>query len=220
MRYYWNALVKEVVKLFTILYVPLLLSGCSPGINSGDLTVSASGSSAILSGPNNGYIKYTAIYGSEHGHPDHRKSDISYGHSNLLVSLFILVPKDAVLYGVGGGNGDIPLYYQLIYNNTNWLLYPVSYFAKKKSNGTFDLANKKTFLWGFDGKKRTITIANNTYTISPGDYVIVKLDKHWNPIVGVGEESFEKLQISSVTRSKILKCYITIKKGIHALGKC
>ena len=220
MKYYRITLIKEVVELFIILFMLFLLSGCSPAVNPDDLTVAASGNSVILSGSSNGYIKYSSIYGSEHGHPDHRKSDISYGNLNLLVSLFILTPKDSVWVNVGSGTGDIPLYYKLIYNNTNWLLYPKLHFAKKKSNGIYDLANKKIFSWGFNGKNRTITIAGNAYTISPGDYVIVKLDKYWNPEIGIGEKSFGKLQISSVTRNEILKCYMTIIKGIGAHGKC
>lgn len=214
----WNNLIRKVVVLFPVLFILILLYGCSPVNNPGDLSVVAEKSGPVLTGTNNAYVIYSAIYGTEYGHSDRRKSDASYGHLNLLVSLFILMPQDDDWRYIGGGTGDIPWRYSMFYNSVEWLLYPHSYFVKLKNNGTADLASKKKFTWGFDGKNRTITIDENISTISAGEYVIVKLDKHWKPEVWVGESSFDELIISLETRNKILNCYMALQEGVNA--KC
>ena len=220
MKCYCNSLKKVLIKLFSVLLIFTQVVACSPPDNRGDLSVAASGGAAFSTSFDNTQMKISAIYGSEYGHQNKKKSDISYGNLNLLVSLFIFLPNETSWYYAGGGNGKNPLYYRLIYTHTNWLLNPYSLYAPTDIKGDVDLTKKMAFSWEFDGKKRAIKIAGKTYPISSGDYVLVKIDKDWKPDVWVGEEGFQKLNILTESRNEILKCFATIKKGIGALGKC
>ena len=220
MSNYCDNLKNRVAKLFVISLIFTQVSGCHPTDNKGDLSVKASAGSSLKIGDDNDKIAISIIYGSEYGHPDPRKSDIRSGHLNLLVSLYVFLPKGNDWEYVGGGTGENPLFPGLFYNHNNWLLNPFMMYAIRNNKGIADLENKKTFSWGFDGKNRTIKIDNKKYPISAGDYVLVKLNSDWKPEVWVGEIGFNKLVISSDIRNKIIKCHEFLKEGIHATGKC
>jgi len=157
------------------------------------------------------------LRGQEVDHPNPERSDSRKSRNNLLLALFVIPPQDNAWRFSGGGSNARPLYYRLFYH-ARWMFYPIVEFAKPFKKGDIsENTESRKFVLEFDGRNRLITIAGNKYPITVGEFVVVKLDKHWNPEVGIGEESFEKLNIPAETRELITKCLVTLEKGLGAI---
>jgi hypothetical protein len=193
----------------TISLVLLVLYGCNPNRNSGDLIVGSNAAGQIRT--NATMATFTALYGIEVGHPDSKRSE------HLLVALFILLPEDDVWKYSGGGSIARPLYYRL-FGHARWLFYPQTVFVAVDKSGHFSERSERSKVnWKFDGRDRSITIAGVRHPVSAGSFVIVKFDKKWDPEVGVGEQSFDKLRINLKTRLLLLECFEGARLGIGAL---
>ena len=205
----------KITCLITALYSLLTLSGCNPERNPGDLLVGSTSSGILAAGNVTG--SFTALYGTEIGHPDPNRSDPARANHNLLLVLFILTPQEKTWRFAGGGSDSSPWYYGLFYS-ARWLHYPRTIFIKPDNNGIIsENTERRNISWEFDGRNRSISIAGSKYPISVGDFVIVKLNKHWIPEVGVAEASFDLMQIPPEARQLISQCLVPIKKGINAL---
>ena len=193
----------------------MMLSGCNPKRNPGDLIIGSNGTGLVsvknLSGT------FTALYGVEVGHPNAERSNLGGHNQNLLLALFVFPPQDNVWKYSGGGSSARPWYYRFFYS-ARWMHYPIVIFAKPDKDGNIsENTERRKFVLEFDGRNRIITIAGNKYSITVGGFVVVKLDKHWNPEVGIDEQSVEKMNIPAETRKLISECLVTLRKGIHAL---
>jgi len=208
--------VSQMKPILLVISLSLItLSGCNPKRNPGDLIV-GSNSTGLVSVKNLSGT-YAALYGVEIGHPNPERSDPSKQNQNLLLALFVLPPQDNVWKYSGGGSSARPWYYRLFYS-ARWMYYPIVTFAKPDKNGNIsENTERRKFTWGFDGRNRLITIAGNKYPITVGELVVVKLDKRWNPEVGIGEKSIEKMGIPVETRKFISECLVTLSIGMHAL---
>jgi len=201
--------------LLAVSLLLITLFGCDSKRNPGDLIVGSNSAGPVSVKHTSG--TFTALYGVEVGHPNPERSDPSKHNENLLLALFVIPPQDNAWQFSGGGSSARPWYYRLFYS-ARWTFYPIVIFAKPYKNGNVsENSERRKFAWGFDGRNRLITIAGNKYPISVGEFVVVKLDKRWNPEVGIGEKSFEKMRILAETRKLITKCLLTLSKGIHAL---
>lgn len=199
-------------RTLTVLLLILVTIGCSPKRNPSDLLLGSGGSGAISLSENIGI--YSAQYGTEVGHPDRNRSDPRRHNQNLIIALFILMPKDNEWVNSGGGSSGRPWYYRFFYS-ARWLSYLYEEFVKPDADGNIK-ANyiRKRFSWRFDGRKRIVTIKGVDYPFSVGSFVLVKLDQHLEPEVAVGTGSFDKLQIPQKHREIILKCLLSKKMGI------
>ena len=181
----------------------------------GDLVVGSSAAGIVSNDVTIG--SYTALYGEEVGHKDSRRSDPAYDKNNLLVALIILTPPEEKWQFSGSGSNAAPWYNRLGYRQ-RWMHYPHTAFVRPEKNGkTFENWDKREFNWEFDGRSRSIRIADNTYAFSAGELLIVKIDKDWNSEVGIGEESLDTMQIGLKVRKIISECLKTLRLGIHAL---
>lgn len=201
--------------LFSFLLLSLALSGCNPMGNPGDLVVGSNAAGIISNGVIIG--SYAALYGEEVGHKDSRRLVPAYTNNNLLLALIILTPPEDTWQFSGSGSNAAPWYNRLGYRE-RWMHYPHTAFIKPEKNGkTFENWEKREFNWEFDGRSRSIRIADNTYPISAGGLVIVRFDRDWNPEVAIGEESLDTMQIRLEGRKIISECFKTLRLGIHAL---
>lgn len=196
--------------------LPLIaLLGCNSEWNPGDLIVGSNSAGPVSVKIDSG--AFTALYGVEVGHPNPERSNSSKHTENLLLALFVIPPQDSAWRFAGGGSNARPWYYRLFYH-ARWMFYPILKFTKPYKKGVIsENMEIREFSWRFDGRDRIITIAGDKYPIIAGEFVVVKLDKRWNPEVGIGEESFEKMNIPAETRELVARCLVTLNRGIAAL---
>jgi len=192
-----------------------MLSGCNPQTSPGDLIV-GSNASGVLSVKNTSR-SFAALYGVETGHPDPDRSDPRKHTKNLLQALFVIPPEETAWIYAGGGSNARPWFYRLFYS-ARWMHYPIVFYTLPDQSGHFsENSEKREVTWEIDGRNRLIAIAGKKYPMTPGEFIVVKLDERWNPEVGIGEKSFDEMNIPAHTRNLISECMKTMNKGIHAL---
>ena len=177
----------------------LVLSGCNPPRNKGDLLVGSTGGGPISNEYSLGAVK--RLYGQELEGPIGTNS----GKQIRLITLFVITPESETWKYAGGGSTGHPWPLGFFYS-ARWMHYPIVHFANPEANGDIkENSERRDFKFEFNGRNRTIEIAGEIYPITIGDFVFVKLNRKWEPRVWIGVESLNSIPISVVTRKTIMK---------------
>jgi hypothetical protein len=97
----------------------------------------------------------------------------------------------------GGGGGSEP---------TPWRHQATMFWAPGDADGWYDPdATRKAFGFLFDSRSMTLTVARGTYAVKPGQFIVIALDRNWQPdYVEAGTEGLRIFEMPDENRKHLM----------------